>query len=131
MTTPKLPYSKDGYLYLIHLDSALSHARHYVGWTRDVHERFARHVDGRGSPMLAAALAAGIGFRVVAFGKGAKKDERFIKNHHRTGSFCPLCKPEQPLPFGSSLDVPDGLIAVPKVKASGAAKVEVIGDTVQ
>ncbi len=116
MERSKIPYSKSGFIYLIHFDEPYHHARHYIGWTEDIYERFARHVDGRGSPLLAACLNAGIGFRVVAFGRGARKDERFIKNAHDSRIFCPVCKPESTWPFGDNLPIPDGLVALPVCK---------------
>ena len=75
--------------YLICLDQPYFHARHYVGFSNDIPARIAAHRKGQGSPLLAAALAAGIDFRVVRVWPGA--DRRFERKlHNRHGSrLCP------------------------------------------
>src|ERR671938_1499441 len=83
--------------YLICLDEPYFHARHYVGFSDDIPARIATHRKGQGSPLLAAALAAGIDFRLVRVWPGA--DRRFQRKlHNRHGSrLCPEpeCQAEQ------------------------------------
>jgi hypothetical protein len=76
-------------VYLIHLDEPYFHARHYVGYADDIARRVQTHRRGLGSPLLAAALATGIDFRVVRIWPGA--DRRFERKlHNRHGSrLCP------------------------------------------
>ena len=75
--------------YLICLDQPYFHARHYVGYADDIARRIATHRKGQGSPLLAAALAVGIDFRVVRVWPGA--DRHFERRlHNRHGSrLCP------------------------------------------
>ena len=75
--------------YLICLDQPYFHARHYVGFSDDIQRRIQTHRKGQGSPLLAAALAAGIDFRLVRVWPGA--DRHFERKlHNRHGSrLCP------------------------------------------
>jgi predicted GIY-YIG superfamily endonuclease len=53
-----LRHNVQGTVYVLHFEPAYKHARHYVGWTEgDVVERLAVHLQGRGSPLIRAALA--------------------------------------------------------------------------
>ena len=72
----------------------LAHAAHYVGWCgRGIDSRLAYHRAGRGSRLVAAALAAGLDFVVAIESAGTRTDERRIK---RRGSarreVCPVCR---------------------------------------
>jgi hypothetical protein len=84
-------------VYLVHLDEPYFHARHYVGYADDIARRIETHHKGRGSPLLAAATAAGIGWVVVQIWPGG--DRRFERKlHNRHGSrLCPEpeCRAEQ------------------------------------
>lgn len=59
--------------YLTCLDQPYFHARHYVGYSDDIARRLVTHRKGQGTPLLAAALAAGIDFRVVRTWPGADR----------------------------------------------------------
>jgi hypothetical protein len=83
--------------YLICLDQPYFHARHYVGFSDDIPRRVEAHRKGQGSPLLAAALAAGIDFRVVRVWPGADRHfERKLHNRHAS-RLClePECVSEQ------------------------------------
>ncbi len=75
--------------YLVCLDQPYFHARHYVGYSDNIAQRLRTHRKGQGSPLLAAALAAGIDWRLVRVWPNADRSfER--KLHHRHGSrLCP------------------------------------------
>jgi predicted GIY-YIG superfamily endonuclease len=119
MTEMLLPPSPLGYVYLIHFDAPLSHARHYIGWTRDLASRIQRHAEGRGSPLLRAVTAAGIRWRVARLFKGGKSLERHLKNYHGAGRLCPYCTldtyaatiDEVTVPCGMVCDAPPPVIA--------------------
>ena len=85
-----------GYIYLIHFDRPLSHARHYVGWTEELPERIRSHAKGIGARLLAVLLREGISWRVSRVWAGmTKKDERKIKKSRAAkSSICPLCRGE-------------------------------------
>jgi len=83
--------------YLLHLDPPLAHARHYAGIALDgnVPRRVREHITGRGSPLIAAAVAAGCQVRVVLDMPGDRGLERRWHNAHGT-RVCPECKPRRP-----------------------------------
>lgn len=81
-----------GTIYVIHFDEPYHHARHYLGWSSDVAARFDRHTAGRGSPLVKAAVAAGIGVRVVYTRPGTRHDERRMHVHGHLSQLCPLCR---------------------------------------
>ena len=76
-------------VYLACLDEPYFHARHYLGYADDIARRIQTHRSGQGSPLLAAATAAGISWRVVQVWPDA--DRRFERKlHNRHGSrLCP------------------------------------------
>jgi hypothetical protein len=80
--------------YLLHFDQPYKSGRHpaaqhYVGYSDDIDRRIEMHRKGHGSPLLAAALAVGIDFRVVRTWPGT--DRHFERKLHiRHGSrLCP------------------------------------------
>jgi predicted GIY-YIG superfamily endonuclease len=50
---------------VLHFESAYRHARHYVGWARDVDARVAEHLAGAASPLVRAAVLAGASVTVA------------------------------------------------------------------
>lgn len=80
-------------VYILHFDSAYHHARHYVGYTKDIDQRLAQHKAGRGARLMQVITEAGIGFQVAKIWKSkTRKFERYIKNSHNTARFCPICQ---------------------------------------
>ncbi len=90
--------------YLLHLDPPLAHARHYAGIALDgdVPRRVREHITGRGSPLIAAAVAAGCQVRVVLDVPGDRGLERRWHNAHGT-RVCPECRPRRRRPAGRQL----------------------------
>ncbi len=90
--------------YLLHLDPPLAHARHYAGIALDgdVPRRVREHVTGHGSPLIAAAVAAGCQVRVVLDVPGDRGLERRWHNAHGT-RVCPECKPRRRRAAGRQL----------------------------
>ena len=86
---------EQGIIYLLHLDGPLHHARHYLGWTRDLEARLAEHTSGNGSPLVRAAIAAGATIRLAATIEGTRDDERAIKRCKDAPSRCPICQPTE------------------------------------
>lgn len=81
-----------GTIYLIHFDRPFKHARHYIGWSSNTPKRFEAHIAGRGSKLLAAVAAAGIGFNVVRVWGGTRSDERRLHRRKNTPrDLCPTC----------------------------------------
>ena len=82
-----------GTVYMIHLQRPYRHARHYLGWTHDVEQRLAVHRQGQGSPLLRAAVAAGITFDVVRTWPGDRHLERRLHNAKNSPArLCPVCR---------------------------------------
>lgn len=78
--------------YLVHLIPAYRHARHYLGTAEDLPARLRRHALGRGSRLLAAALAAGGDFELVRLWPGAWELERVLKRRKASPRLlCPAC----------------------------------------
>ena len=89
-------------VYLVHLDRAYvggpgprAAARHYLGTTTDLPGRIAEHRAGKGSRLLAAVAAAGIGFTVARTWPGGRELERRLKRRHNSPRLCPICSPRR------------------------------------
>ena len=83
-----------GLVYLIHFDRPHHHARHYLGWTVDLAARLKLHRSGKGSRLLAAIAAAGIGFEVVrTWDSVPLSKEKELKKGHNGRKLCPVCHP--------------------------------------
>lgn len=83
----------EGTLYVAHIEPALAHARHYIGWTeRAAEARWDEHVTGKGSPLIRAAIAAGRVVTWAVVGTGTRHDERRMHNRKNGAAFCPTCK---------------------------------------
>lgn len=81
-------------IYILHFNTPLHHARHYVGYTREglLEERLKRHRSGRGSRLMYAIELAGIDYQVVLTHPGGRNFERRIKRAKNTPRLCPLCR---------------------------------------
>lgn len=81
-----------GTVYLLHLEPPLAHARHYLGWARDLEGRLANHRAGRGSPLIAAAVASGSRIELARTWEDVDRHfERALKRRHETPRLCPVC----------------------------------------
>jgi hypothetical protein len=88
-----LRHNVPGTVYVLHFDPAYKHARHYIGWTEgEVCERIAVHLRGHGSPLVRAAVAAGVQVQLAATYPGTRYLERRLKGWHKTGQFCAICR---------------------------------------
>ena len=88
-----LRHNVAGTVYVLHFDPPYRHAGHYVGWTEgDVCERIAVHLQGRGSPLIRAAVAASVDVQLAATYEGTRYLERRLKRWHNTGRFCAICR---------------------------------------
>jgi hypothetical protein len=87
-----------GTVYLLHFEHGLPvtgnrFARHYIGFAdRDVAARVRHHLEGRGSPLVAAVVAAGQRVTLERTWSGADRHfERRLKNRHEAPRLCPRC----------------------------------------
>lgn len=92
--------SEPWFLYIFHLHKRLGHAQHYTGITNDPIRREREHVRGQGSPLIKAAISAGIEYEfiIVSEHKGyssAKAAEKKRKGQKRASRWCPYCKEQR------------------------------------
>jgi len=81
-------------VYVLHFDPPYRHARHYIGFTveKTPDRRLWQHLNGRGSPLVKAAVAAGCEVRVAAFWRsGTRTFERWLKRRADVYKWCPCC----------------------------------------
>lgn len=81
-----------GYVYLIHFDRPVAHARHYLGYTADIDKRMAMHQRGAGARLLQVCKERGITWTVAWVRIGDRNEERRLKNWHKSSQLCPICK---------------------------------------
>jgi predicted GIY-YIG superfamily endonuclease len=82
-------------LYLLHFNPRYRHAGHYLGYSEDVPQRFALHLRGRGSPLVAAAVDSGCQIVLVRIwnedGNAEQEIKRVVGSRAR---LCPICNPK-------------------------------------
>ena len=93
MTTASVPGpgQDPGTVYLLHLDPSYRHARHYLGWTRDLDARLQAHRDGQGVRLMEVVKQAGGSFHLTRTWPGGRDRERAIKDRHEAPNLCPEC----------------------------------------
>ena len=101
----------NGIVYLLHFDRSYRHARHYIGFTQNLEQRLEEHRAGRGSPLVAAAIADGIDFQLAAIWEGDRHDERRLHRQKNTRArLCPLCIASEPAAVAPMVDLVDELL---------------------
>jgi predicted GIY-YIG superfamily endonuclease len=81
-------------VYLIHFDTPLAHARHYLGYADDISRRVATHKRGQGARILQVCIERGITFQLVRTWRGRNRAwERRLKNRKNAKILCPVCNP--------------------------------------
>jgi len=82
----------NGTVYLLHFDEPYKHARHCIGWTRDVDARLDDHRAGSGARLLRVLKDNGIGFTLARTWIGVSRArERQIKKQGGASRCCPMC----------------------------------------
>lgn len=84
-----------GYVYLIHFDTKIGHARHYLGYTIDVDRRMAMHRRGAGARLMEVVKERGVTWTIAWVRIGDRTEERRLKNYHNSAKLCPLCQLER------------------------------------
>ena len=86
---------RHAYVYVLHFDTPLHHAQHYIGSTTNLKERLIRHAKGQGARLTQVLVANGKGWKVgglfqVEVGE-ERAAEREAKKSHNGGRYCSLC----------------------------------------
>lgn len=89
-------------VYILHLDTPLHHAKHYVGFStnrRTLRNRLEHHAHGTANCRFTQVLhQLGITFTLARLFKGNKYDrnfERKLKNTKAVPRYCPICAGEE------------------------------------
>jgi predicted GIY-YIG superfamily endonuclease len=81
-----------GTVYLLHFDKPFGHARHYIGWARNLDRRLAYHGTLSGARLLYMAAQAGVTWQLARTWEDVTKNrERQLKNKGGASRMCPLC----------------------------------------
>lgn len=84
-----------GWVYVLHFDTPIEHARHYIGSTHHLSERVFAHAIGRGANLTKVAFFRGIGFQLGYVGRAKsispRSLERRAKHWHGAEEFCSIC----------------------------------------
>jgi hypothetical protein len=83
-------------VYLLHYDTPLFHAQHYLGFAED-ETRIEEHAKGTSRAHLPTAFFdKGVHFqRVRIWEKATRRDERRLKNQKNARLLCPICRQEK------------------------------------
>lgn len=84
------------WIYLLHLDKPLHHARHYAGCTTDLTQRLITHATGHGSHLTRHLYLIGIGWTLGGIyqakeGCNLRAIERILKDQKHGPRYCTLC----------------------------------------
>ncbi len=82
-------------VYLIHLDTPLKHARHYLGFSEDLLKRLQRHHTGQGAAFMKAIAKEEISWHVSRIWDGNYELEQVLKRQHNASHLCPTCIQER------------------------------------
>jgi predicted GIY-YIG superfamily endonuclease len=82
-----------GSVYLIHFDQPYKHAKHYMGWTRDLESRLTAHATGKGARLMEVIASAGIGWKLAEVWFDVDRNfERRLKRRGGASRICPICE---------------------------------------
>lgn len=82
---------KTSTVYLLHFDTPIHHAQHYLGSCNDLSKRIARHRKGHGARLTQVCVERGISFEVVRIWDGGKVMELKLKSKKNGRKLCPIC----------------------------------------
>ena len=94
-------------VYLIHFERPYKHARHYMGYADDIHNRLVAHGEGRGARLMEVIRDAGIPWRLARVWEGKGRVwERKLKNRKHAPALCPVCNPDHAFCCGEVFTTP-------------------------
>lgn len=81
-----------GTVYLLHFSEPYKHAKHYIGWAKDLTARLERHSAGTGARLIEVIQEAGIEWTLARTWEGVDRNfERAKKRRGGASRMCPLC----------------------------------------
>ena len=81
-----------GTVYLLHFDHPYKHARHYLGYTRDMGIRMKEHSNGTGARLTQVVLGVGGSWCIARTWDGSRTLERKLKSQKNSPKLCPICR---------------------------------------
>ena len=84
-----------GTVYLIHFDTPYKQARHYTGWTTDLHARLEAHRAGRGARLMEVITDAGVTWHLARTWPGPREPERTLTTVPTRARTPPLTYPNR------------------------------------
>ena len=82
-------------VYLLHFARPHRHARHYLGWSRDLDARIAANRKRQGARLVEVVVSSGNDFMLARTRpSAARSEERRLKLQHNSPRYCPICNPE-------------------------------------
>lgn len=116
-----------GWVYILHFDEPIEHARHYIGSSNQLTQRLYAHAVGRGATLTQVAFFRGIGFRIGYVGQARRLSprslERRAKHWHGAYQFCAICCEGRHMPVPGTQAYPVALLPY-RCSASVVAHVE-------
>lgn len=120
------------FIYVLHFDTKLSHAQHYVGCTRNPLQRLSAHANGAGSSLTKALIAEGIewslGSLMTCTQRRLRELERRLKDQANTPRYCGICN-KLPNKFAGTTHYPIEML--PWIPTSTALRKNSVLETVQ
>jgi predicted GIY-YIG superfamily endonuclease len=87
------PAAEQGWVYTLHLDPPLGHAKHYTGFGKDLDARLAEHEHGHGARLTQVQLERGGAWRLASAEPGTRDRETQLKERGASRR-CQICKEE-------------------------------------
>jgi predicted GIY-YIG superfamily endonuclease/ribosomal protein S18 acetylase RimI-like enzyme len=87
------------FIYVIHFDTKLAHAAHYIGCTESLRQRLEAHASGTGARLMEVLLENKISWQLGGLYQtthtNMRRLERQLKNQHNSARFCEICTKQQ------------------------------------
>jgi predicted GIY-YIG superfamily endonuclease len=87
------PAAEQGWVYTLHLDPPLGHARHYTGFGKNLDARLAAHEHGEGARLTQVQLDRGGTWRLASAEPGTRDREAQLKERGASRR-CQICQDE-------------------------------------
>jgi predicted GIY-YIG superfamily endonuclease len=90
-------------IYLLHFNTPIHHAGHYLGSTNNIQQRLADHATGNAARITEVAAQRDLDWQLAKVWQPTprltlRSTERLIKQRHNGSVFCPLCHKQPTTP---------------------------------